>query len=165
MIWRHHDDGHVQSRALYSECARYRHALHRRWGQGAVLGWVLLNPSSATELVSDATLTRCTLRAQRAGYGAIAVANLFAFRATDPRDMQRALDPIGPGADAALTDALSACDRVICGWGNQGYFLGRAAQVRALLSGWPLFHLGLTLQGQPRHPLYVARETPLLALA
>jgi len=165
MIWRHHDDGQIQARAQYSDCAAYRHALHRRWGLGPVQGWVMLNPSTATEAVSDPTITRCTLRAQAVGYGAIAVVNLFAFRATRPRDMMRAADPVGPGTDVALGEALRECDQVICAWGNHGSFLGRAAQVRALLGRLPLVHLGLTVQGQPRHPLYVRLDAPLLPLA
>ena len=43
--------------------------------------------------------------------------------------------------------------RVVAAWGNEGVLLGRDAQVRELLA--PLHALGLTQQGQPRHPLYL----------
>jgi hypothetical protein len=49
---------------------------------------------------------------------------------------------------------------VLCAWGNHGLHLDRGATVVALLrqTGAPLFHLGLTGQGQPRHPLYVGYD-------
>jgi hypothetical protein len=71
--------------------------------------------------------------------------------------MRAAADPIGAGNDAALLEALGWADQVVCGWGGHGAHLGRGAAVEALLrqAARPLFHLGLTKGGQPKHPLYI----------
>ncbi|WP_028030093.1 DUF1643 domain-containing protein [Gemmobacter nectariphilus] len=165
MILRNHRTGGISSQAVYSDCGAYRHALHRRWGDGPVMGWVMLNPSTATEAQDDPTIARCSARARATGFGGIAIGNLFAYRATDPRDLKRAGDPVGPHADAALLQALAGADLLVCGWGNHGAHRGRDAQVIALLrgAGHRLHHLGLTGQGQPRHPLYTAYSVAPMA--
>jgi hypothetical protein len=167
MIRRDHLAGGVASQAVYSACGLYRHALHRRWGAGPVLGWVMLNPSTATEAQDDPTIARCVARARALGFGGIAVGNLFALRATNPQALRRTPDPIGEGSDAALLAAMQDAAQIVCAWGNHGALNERAGQVLALLraTGLPMTHLGLTAQGQPRHPLYVAAKAPLIPLA
>lgn len=165
MILRRHQAGETSSEAIYSPCQAYRYALTRVWQpQGPRLAFVMLNPSTASEQKNDPTVARCEARARAAGQGGFRVVNLFAFRATDPRDLKAAGDPCGPGTDAALTEAALWADTILCAWGNHGNFRQRDAQALALLraTGKPLFHLGLTRQGQPRHPLYVTSAQVLL---
>jgi hypothetical protein len=66
----------------------------------------MLNPSTATEVQNDPTVERCERRARALGFGAFRVLNIFAWRATDPRDMRAAADPVGPENDAAILDSL-----------------------------------------------------------
>ena len=148
----------TRSTAIYSSCEAYRYALTRRWAEGPTLAFVMLNPSTATEAANDPTIARCEARARMWGYGGLAIANLFAFRATDPRDLKAAADPTGPAADRLLLQTCRDAALTIAGWGVHGVHLDRAARVRALLrdSGVGLHTLGLTKHGHPRHPLYVA---------
>jgi hypothetical protein len=85
------------------------------------------------------------------------VLNIFAYRATDPREMRRAADPVGPDNDAAILAAVPWADQVICAWGTHGAHLDRGVQVAAMLrdAGAALFHLGLSQAGHPKHPLYI----------
>lgn len=161
MITRSFTKGDAQSQAVYSDCERYRYLLTRVWGDGPRALFIMLNPSTATEVQNDPTVERCERRARALGFGAFRVTNIFAFRATDPRVMRAEGDPVGPDNDAAILSSLPWADRIICAWGNHGLHLDRGATVEALLrqAGAPLFHLGLTGQGQPRHPLYVGYET------
>jgi hypothetical protein len=160
MITRAFTKGDAVSEAVYSDCERYRYLLTRVWGPGPKALFVMLNPSTATEVQNDPTVERCERRARVLGFGAFRVTNIFAFRATDPKVMRAAEDPVGPGNDAAIRDSLDWADQVICAWGNHGVLGARGAKVEAMLrqSGLPLFHLGLTGQGQPRHPLYVGYD-------
>lgn len=165
MIQRNHQAGDTRSEAIYSSCQTYRYALTRIWhNESPRIALVMLNPSTASELRNDPTVARCEARARASGQGGFRVVNLFAFRATDPRDLKAAPDPCGPDADAALTEAALWADTILCAWGNHGRYRQRDMQALALLraAGKPLFHLGLTLQGQPRHPLYVAAAQALL---
>ena len=158
---RHHRKGDAESTAVYSPCERYRYLLTRTWDPtGPRALFVMLNPSTATELQNDPTVERCERRARVLGYGAFRVTNIFAFRATDPRVMRAAADPVGPGNDAAIAGSVPWAQRIVCAWGSHGAHLDRGAAVERLLraGGKPLWHFGLTAGGQPRHPLYIAYE-------
>ncbi|QXT40192.1 DUF1643 domain-containing protein [Gymnodinialimonas ceratoperidinii] len=158
MIERQHVKGDAASVAVYSDCERYRYALTRVWDpEGERALFIMLNPSTATEVQNDPTVERCERRARALGFGSFRVLNIFAYRATDPRDMRRADDPVGPENDAAILEGLEWADRVICAWGTHGEHLGRGPEVAALLrgTGRPLLHLGLSKAGHPKHPLYI----------
>ncbi|WP_415182156.1 DUF1643 domain-containing protein [Phaeovulum sp.] len=161
MITRHHLKGDAQSTAVYSDCERYRYALTRTWDskRGKAL-FIMLNPSTATETQNDPTVERCERRARALGFGAFRVTNIFAFRATDPKVMRAQDDPVGSKNDGAICESLPWADQIICAWGAHGAHLGRGAVVEALLRrlGTPLFHLGLTKAGAPKHPLYISYD-------
>jgi hypothetical protein len=163
MIERTHQKGDAASRAVYSPCMAYRFALERVWTAGApAILFVALNPSTATETENDPTVERCERRARAMGYGGFAVANIFALRATDPRDMRAHPEPVGDGNDAAILRAAGRAQRIIACWGAHGAHLGRGAAVARLLraAGHTLWHLGLTQAGAPRHPLYLPYSRP-----
>lgn len=159
MITRTHLKGDAASEAVYSDCERYRYALTRVWDTGGrrVL-FVMLNPSTATEVQNDPTVERCERRARALGFGAFRVCNIFAWRETDPFAMRRAADPIGPGNDAAILQGCNWADTLICAWGTHGAHLDRGPAVERLMrgAGKPLHHLGLSKAGHPKHPLYIA---------
>lgn len=107
MILRAHQKGDAASEAVYSDCQTYRYALTWQWAPGPRLLWVMLNPSTASELVNDPTVERCERRARALGFGGFRVVNLFALRATDPRALRLADDPVGPGNDPALAEGVA----------------------------------------------------------
>jgi hypothetical protein len=140
--------------ATISACGLYRYTLERRWSDrvGRVL-WVMLNPSTADATTNDATIRRCIGFSHAWGYGALVVGNLYAFRATQPADLQKATDPIGPENDRYLREMTRTAALVIAAWGANAQ-PERAAVVTALLRHYGGIHtLGFTKGGQPRHPL------------
>jgi hypothetical protein len=146
------------SGAKFSACRRWRYLLWRCWDASRpVANFLMLNPSTADELKLDPSCTRARLYAERWGYGALVVTNLFGWRATDPGEMKRAKDPVGRGNDAAILRAAREAAIVVCAWGNHGAHLGRAdAVLRLLVSGnLELKILKLNGAGQPAHPLYL----------
>ena len=161
MTTRHHLKGDARSEAVYSPCETYRYMLTRVWdAAGPKALFVMLNPSTATEVQNDPTVERCERRARALGFGAFRVTNIFAFRATDPRVMRAAADPVGPGNDAAIAASAPWADLIVCAWGTHGAHLGRGPAVERLLraTGRPLHHLGLSKDGHPRHPLYIGYD-------
>lgn len=158
MITRHHDTPLSKSTAIYSDCEKYRYALTRVWDDaaGRVL-FIMLNPSTATEVQNDPTVERCERRARALGFGAFRVTNIFAWRDTDPRNMRAATDPVGPANDATILEGVAWADTIVAAWGTHGAFQDRGAAVTDLLhqSGRPLNSLGLTKDGHPKHPLYI----------
>ena len=143
---------------VFSPCGRYRYRLSRAWllGEGTVL-FVMLNPSTADAEMDDPTIRRCMGFARRWGFQGLVVGNLFAWRATDPRELCRVADPIGPDNDHHLKAMSGNADAVIAAWGEWGALRGRNEHVTGLLGG-VVEHLGLTKQGHPRHPLYVRAD-------
>lgn len=161
LLTRTHQKGDAWSEAVYSPCESYRYLLTRTWDAGGPRAlFVMLNPSTATELQNDPTVERCERRARALGFGAFRVCNIFGFRATDPKVMRAAADPVGPGNDEAIAGSAPWADRIVCAWGSHGAHLDRGRAVERLLrgTGRPLHHLGLTRDGQPRHPLYIGYD-------
>jgi hypothetical protein len=166
MIRRTHLKGDAESVAVYSDCEAYRYELTRVWDPaGRKALFVMLNPSTATEVQNDPTVERCERRARSLGFGAFRVCNIFALRQTDPKIMRAHPEPVGPENDAAILQGCTWADTVVCAWGTHGDHLDRGRHVESLMrgTGAPLHTLGLTRQGHPRHPLYIgyaARPEP-----
>ena len=159
MITRTHVKGDAPSTAVYSDCQKYRYSLTRIWDPaGRKALFIMLNPSTATEVQNDPTVERCERRARALGFGSFRVLNIFAWRDTDPRKMRAAADPVGPENDATILASLEWADQIVAAWGTHGTHLGRGADVEALLrsSGREIFHLGLSKAGHPKHPLYIS---------
>jgi hypothetical protein len=69
MILRGFTKGDALSEAVYSDCERYRYLLTRVWGSGPKALFVMLNPSTATEVQNDPTVERCERRARAGLWG------------------------------------------------------------------------------------------------
>ncbi len=144
--------------AALSDCRRYRYALWRTWDESLPrVMFIGLNPSTADETMDDPTLRRTMDFARRWGYGGVGNGNLFAYRATDPKAMMGAADPVGPDNDAWLQRLAAEAGLVVAAWGNDGGFQERSAAVRAML---PELHcLKVNASGEPAHPLYQRADT------
>ncbi len=148
--------------ALVSECGRYRYWLSREWDNDLpVACWIMLNPSTADATKDDPTIRRCVSFARSWSCGGIVVVNLFALRATDPKELRKATDPVGPHNDEHLKHSAGSTGPVVAAWGAHGAFKCRDRQVVRLLEGKALQCLGYTMKGHPRHPLYLADATAL----
>lgn len=152
--------------ALFSPCRRYRYELwDRPVRDSGYCMWLMLNPSTADAFKNDPTVERCRRFSMAWGHENYAVANLFAWRATDPRDMKAKADPVGPENDARILAMAQGADRIVCAWGAHGTFLHRARAVRRLLRDFPLQALALTRAGEPGHPLYLRGDLEPFALS
>jgi hypothetical protein len=151
--------------AHISTCGRYRYTLTRWWGDGPNAGFIMLNPSTADASLNDPTVRRCIGFAQREGCGGLSVLNLFALRATNPKELARHPNPIGPAWRIWFEATLTSIDGpLIVGWGAQKGIAGQVEMVRQLLNaaGKKALCLGKTVDGSPRHPLYVKGDAPLV---
>ncbi len=148
--------------AVFSRCHRYRYALARKWDLSlpSVL-FIALNPSTADAQNDDATVRRCVSFARSWGFGSVIIANLFAFRSTDPSLLYRVRDPIGPRNDRWLQRLSTDTSLTIAAWGVHGQIADRADGVLPRLTN--AHHLGLTKDGHPRHPLYLPAATKPIA--
>lgn len=146
----------VPKDAIFSPCRQYRYLLWRRWGEDWEANFAMfigLNPSTADETKDDPTIRRCIAFAKSWGHSALLMANIFAYRATDPNVMKQQPDPIGADNDRYLLEYANKANVVIAAWGNHGTHNDRQAKVKALI---PNLHcLKITAAGMPGHPLYL----------
>jgi hypothetical protein len=150
----------VNGSALFSDCRTWRYSLTRELGGAGTVAFVGLNPSTADERADDPTIRRCIGFARHWGYARLDVVNVYALRATDPRALRTADDPVGPENDRVLGEVLDEADLVVAAWGVHAR-RNRVQQLATILARVPLHALGVTKEGAPRHPLYVRADARL----
>ena len=149
------------SEAMYSECRKYRYYLSREWDVTKKRAhFIMLNPSTATEYQNDPTVERCERRARSLGYGAFAVTNIFAWRETNPKQMEKVSDPIGAQNDSIILETCKNSNINIAAWGTHGSHLARGTAVREIFikAKLRISSLGITKMGHPKHPLYISYQ-------
>jgi hypothetical protein len=151
---------------VISRCKQYRYTLWRHieqpWQgpghQAKTVAFIGLNPSTADATKDDPTIRRCRSFAKMWGMDWMVMLNLFAFRATKPAVMKKAVDPEGPDNIEWLGRILPRCERVVCAWGTHGVdsdtsrMIGKPDDLTKVM---PLHCLGTNKDGTPKHPLYV----------
>ena len=148
------------SAAVISPCGIYRYRLERQTegtGQTVV---VMVNPSTADAERDDATIRKLKGFGSRNRWGRVIVGNLFAYRATDIRELANAADPIGPDNDAHLFDMLAGANQIVFAWGPTAKLPRRLrarwkvidAMIREI--GQRAYSIGAPAKdGHPCHPL------------
>jgi hypothetical protein len=143
--------------AIVSDNQLYRYQLSRIWDSSLpMVMFICLNPSTADHNNDDPTILKCIKYAQDWGYGGLLMGNLFAYRATEPLDMKRADDPIGPLNNHHLKLMSQQVDKIVCGWGNHGVYQDRDEKVKSMFDN--LYALKINKTGSPAHPLYLKKS-------
>lgn len=157
---------HFDGGATLSSCGRHRFLLSRRipdppTGSTLVVGWIMFNPSTANADTDDPTIRKCMGFSARAGAFELVVANLFSWRAPNPKEVLAHLDDACPSENLDAIDyVLRGSDIIVCAWGRlaaPGWahvrvrsVLRRAEAERALDK---LYVIDLSKDGHPVHPL------------
>lgn len=155
------------SGAVISECGKYRYHLWRRWDKDLPeMVWVMLNPSTADASTDDNTIRRCIGFAKRYGCGGVSVLNVFAYRATNPAELAKVDDPVGPKNEAYLHYARSVAIKtlLVCGWGKprvEPALKPAYKQAGVILAGLSANCFGVNNDGSPKHPLYLPYNAQL----
>lgn len=157
--------------ALFSTDKQMRYLLIRGEGAPHVL-WILLNPSTADQDADDPTIRR--VRAYSAAwFGAeqpVGIANLYPFRATDPKAMKAArargvITPEVTDFNLRVIETWAAMAKhVVVAWGAHA-IPADADKLHARLAAKEIalqrLDVPLTENNQPRHPLYLRRDVTL----
>lgn len=137
----------------------FRYDLRRQWGEGPfrVVNFVMLNPSTADANDDDPTIRRCINFAKSWDFNGLVVTNLFAYRATDPRELATPDDSIGPENDRYIRRWARDSELVVCAWGVNSRVKYRAPEVLYDIRkcGKVPMVLKHTKDGSPTHPLYL----------
>lgn len=155
----------MHKEAIISKDGLYRYALVRIWDRRRPrMTFIGLNPSIADDKIDTPTMRRCIAFARRENMGGINVVNLYAFRTPSPKRLFEAEDPIGPNNAYWIHAAFqhNALGFVVAMWGTQApqdrvsFVKGVSRQYKT-----PIWALGVTKTGAPRHPLYTASDQAL----
>lgn len=151
--------------AIFSPCKRYRYLLQRSWSQKAsrhsTVTFIALNPSTADAIHDDPTIRKCIAYARAWQFKTLIMVNLFAWRATDPKELLKVKNPIGALNNHHIDEAVKRSAQVVACWGEYGSLMNRASDLRAR---YPrrLKCLRTNNSGEPTHPLYLpASLTPV----
>lgn len=160
---------YLENDAVISDCGKYRYLLRRTWDHAkprALL--IMLNPSTADARQDDATIRSCVRLLVGLGYGSFEVVNLFAWRATDPKELPTPPSmATGPNNPRTIDAAVGRCDTVICAWGAHPYAAKNAPGALDIVRLYrpAAYCFGKTKAGAPKHPLYIKSGTPLTVFA
>ncbi|MEC9068129.1 MAG: DUF1643 domain-containing protein [Pseudomonadota bacterium] len=156
--------------AVLSPCGAYRYRLERSVSLlGDTAAVVMVNPSTADAHVDDPTIRRVIGFAKRLQWARILVGNVFAFRATEVRDLAYAADPHGPENSAYLEAILEEADLALFAWGPVAKLpkhlreSWRSVWDASLKVGLPVRCLGTAKDGHPRHPLMLSYSARLVS--
>ena len=164
--------------AIFSDCGTFRFSLTRFppydmfQAANRVYAWVMLNPSTADADVDDPTIRR--VYGFSKGAVRIEVVNLVPLRSPYPDDLigKSAVELTGEHEDHRdhlyyIKHAAACADVVMLAWGNPPANPEidkiKADVVKLLLKHRnKCYALGFTKDGNPRHPLYVKGDTPIM---
>lgn len=156
--------------AQISTCGRYRSKLTRRWDDRPTLLVVMFNPSTADGEVDDQTIILLCHIAANNGFGAIVVVNGIPLRSSNPREAAHFVLGWESARDWYARDALNQnlgiietevgrSGAVLLAWGALAdlcpYWFNQVEETiyEALPDGVPVYCLGRTAGGHPKHPM------------
>ena len=150
------------SGSILDKDRRHRFLLWRFWNDAPRMLFIGLNPSTANELSDDPTVRRLCDFAQGWGYGGLYACNLFSQVTPHPKELLPETRNHGANIPA-IQMAAKLVVVTVCGWGDgikevpEGSHRARA--VHKILES-PMCW-GLTVSGNPKHPLYLPGDTEL----
>lgn len=161
--------------AAFSSDRKYRYSLSIRYSDTLIdtqrkehAAVIMKNPSAADEKQADATIRKVEtyIYLRFPGVRWLHILNIFAYRATDPGDLNAAYDEngamyvVGRENDHVISKIIGYCDYVVLAWGNnsginRALYEERVFRTRHLLQSIPTGKI-FTICGQKRtkHPLH-----------
>lgn len=155
--------------AIFSDCGLFRYRLDRDvQSSGLVLAFFGVNGATAGAHQEDQTTRKWFgFTLQNNGRKYIA-GNPYAYCATDVRKLAKVDDPIGPLNDYYLGQIVAEADILVPCWGSRQKVPERLRdrfdwlRDRIFSSGKPVRVFGFTASGDPKHPLMLGYDTPLI---
>lgn len=147
--------------AIIDDTGKYRYLLTRTWDENLPPAvFVMLNPSTANAEEDDPTIRRCVNFAKKWDLGGIKVVNVFAYRATNPKELFKVKEPIGIENEKYIREAVINAGIIILAWGSSCTKLKSGyRKVKEILKDYETHCLGITKDGFPKHPLYLKGTT------
>lgn len=155
--------------AVISSCGLFRYRLDRAvQDDGPVVAFFGVNGSTADANEEDQTTRKWIGFSRRNGFSRYIVGNPFAYRARDVGQLALVADPVGSENLLYLLEIIDEADILIPCWGHRAKVPQRLwphiDKLRELIlaAGKPMMMFGITSSGDPKHPLMLGYDTPLV---
>lgn len=124
------------------------------------------NPSSADHHKDDPTMNRVTDFAMEWGNDGFVMVNFADYRCTKKKDLLApGIEPCSKGNFALIRSIAKEAEKIVCCWGvvhPKLIALPVGLEMALRQDGHQLWCWGANIGGTPKHPLYLASNTPLV---
>jgi hypothetical protein len=152
------------SDAAISADKLYRWWLFRCWAASLpLIIWIMMNPSTADHSKNDPTIFKIIRYSTRWGFGAALVINIYAYRTSKQENLPESMSHrSGPRNDWWIKFLFWYAARkkvpVVCAWGVKHEERGQQIRKFAKKAGIKLQCLEMGLNGEPKHPRFLAED-------
>jgi hypothetical protein len=144
--------------AKFCNTKKNRYYLKREWDNSkGLLLYLMLNPSVADEKRDDPTIRRLISFTKKFNYGGFLVGNIFTEITPNPKEIDRSKG-ISDKNFKELFKLINKVDQIIYAWGST---VEEPQLLKELVLNPKCF--GKNLNGTPKHPLYLPKNSKLIA--
>ena len=144
-------------RAEFSIDKKERYSLKREWdnSKNKIL-YIMLNPSLADDKNDDPTIRRLINFTKKFNYGGFLVGNIFTKITPNPKEIDKSKGMSDKNFEKLL-NLINKVDQIVYAWGNS---VEEPQLLKELILSPKCF--GKNLNGTPKHPLYLPKNSKLI---
>ena len=145
-------------RAEFSIDKKERYSLKREWDKSKnKILYIMLNPSLADDKNDDPTIRRLISFTKKYNYGGFLVGNIFTTITPNPKEIDKSKG-ISVKNFEKLLKLINKVDQIVYAWGNT---IEEPQLLKELVLSPKCF--GKNFNGTPKHPLYLPKNSKLIA--
>ena len=144
--------------AEFSIDKKERYSLKREWDKSKnKILYIMLNPSKADDKKDDPTIRRLINFTKKFNYGGFLVGNIFTTITPNPKEIDKSKGISGRNLEELLK-LINTVDQIVYAWGNT---TEEPQLLKELVLSPKCF--GKNFNGTPKHPLYLPKNSKLIA--
>lgn len=145
-------------KAEFSIDKKERYSLKREWDKSKnKILYIMLNPSKADDKKDDPTIRRLVNFTKKFNYGGFLVGNIFTTITPNPKEIDKSKGISGRNLEELLK-LINTVDQIVYAWGNT---IEEPQLLKELVLSPKCF--GKNFNGTPKHPLYLPKNSKLIA--
>ena len=143
--------------AEFSIDKKERYSLNREWDKSKnKILYIMLNPSLADDKNDDPTIRRLINFTKKFNYGGFLVGNIFTTITPNPKEIDKSKGMSDKNFEKLL-NLINKVDQIVYAWGNS---VEEPQLLKELILSPKCF--GKNLNGTPKHPLYLPKNSKLI---
>ena len=144
--------------AEFSIDKKERYSLKREWDKSKnKILYIMLNPSFADDKNDDPTIRRLINFTKKFNYGGFLVGNIFTTITPNPKELDKSKG-ISDKNFEELIKLINKVDQIVYAWGSS---IEEPQLLKKLVLSPKCF--GKNVNGTPKHPLYLPKDSKLIA--